>query len=131
MLLATHPRLNPAVVSHAELMTDGRVTDALLRDVAAMRGLPLLIEPGATPCHAEIVDRAEIALVGALSNLRVCRALYVTACRRIGMANQRPAGERRAAQAAAMRGINKARAELIRAEKREANARATLAALAN
>ncbi|WP_424140340.1 hypothetical protein [Roseomonas chloroacetimidivorans] len=130
-MLALHPRINPAVFTQAELFTDGRISDEVLRSVASMRGLPLLIEPGAAPTLAEIAAKAERELVGAMSNLLVCRSLFVAACRRIGMANKRPAAERRAAQAAAMRGMNKARAELIRAERREAAARAALASLAN
>ena len=130
-MLSAHPRLNPAVSRAAELMSDRGMSDALLRDVAAMRGLPLLIEADAAPSHADLLGRAHDALGGAVANLHVSRRLFVAACRRIGMANQRPAAERRAAQSAAMRGMNKARAELVRAEKREAAARAARAALAS
>ena len=35
---------NPAVYREAELFTDGRITDQILRDVAAMRNLPLIVE---------------------------------------------------------------------------------------
>ena len=46
-MLSHHPLLNPAVTRAAELLTDRGLSDALLRDVATMRGLPLLIERAA------------------------------------------------------------------------------------
>jgi hypothetical protein len=130
-MLHSHPLLNPAVASSAELFTDGQVTDAILRGVASMRGLPLLIEADAAPAVADLRDAAEREIIGAAANLHITRRLFVAACKRLGMANQRPASERRTAQAAAMRGMNKARAELVRAERREAAARAALLALAS
>jgi hypothetical protein len=64
-MLSTHPRLNPAVFAQAELFTDGQVTDAILRNVASMRGLPLLIEPGAAPSPA--TERRQPATQAALA----------------------------------------------------------------
>ena len=130
-MLSLNPSLNPAVARAAELFTDDQVTDAILRGVASMRGLPLLIEPGAAPTAADLRDDAEREWVGAASNARVARSLYATACRRLGMANQMPAAERRAAQGKAMASLNKARAELRRCERREAAATAALTALAH
>jgi hypothetical protein len=130
-MLSLHPSLNPAVASAAELFTDGQVTDAILRGVASMRGLPLLIEAGAAPDRAEILAQAEAAMGGALANLHICRRLFVAACKRLGAANRLPADQRRAAQGKALGALNRARAELVRAERREAAARAALLALAS
>ncbi|HEY8612365.1 MAG TPA: hypothetical protein VIL69_13865 [Roseomonas sp.] len=129
-MLSLHPALNPAVAREADLFTDGLVTDAILRSVAVMRGRPLLIEAGAAPSATERAEAAERELVGAMSQHRVEAALYRAACRRLGMANQRPAADRRAAQAAAMGALNKARAALRKAERRLAAAQAAMAALA-
>jgi hypothetical protein len=130
-MLSHHLRLNPAVSRAAEMMTDGRLSDAILRDVATMRGLPLLIEPGAAPTSAEVLLQAQDAMMGATANLHITRRLHVAACRRLGMANSLPAAERRAAHSRAMGALNKARAELVRAERREGAARAALLAVAS
>lgn len=130
-MLSAHPRLNPAVTRAAEMMTDRRISDAMLRDVAAMRGLPLLIEAGAAPTSAEVLQQAQDAMMGATANLHITRRLFVAACRRLGMANSLPAAERRAAQSRAMGALNRARAELVRAERREGVARAALVTLAH
>jgi hypothetical protein len=130
-MLSIHPNLNPAVASAAELFTDGQVTDAILRGVASMRGLPLLIEADAAPAVADLRDAAEREIIGAAANLHICRRLFVAACKRLGMANRLPADQRRAAQGKALGALNRARAELVRAERREAAARAALASLAH
>lgn len=129
-MLSHHPRLNPTVASAAELFTDGRVTDAILQGIASMHGLPLYIEPGAVPTVTERAAATERALIGAMSAHRVETALYASARRRLGMANQRPAAERRAAQAAAMGALNRVRATLRKTERRLAAAQAAMAALA-
>ncbi|WP_043838357.1 hypothetical protein [Muricoccus aerilatus] len=129
-MLSHHPRLNPAVASAAELFTDGRVTDAVLQGIASMRGLPLYIEPGAAPTPGERAAAGERELIGAMSAHRVETALYATACRRLGTANQRPAADRRAAQAAAMGALNRTRITLRKTERRLAAAQAALASLA-
>jgi hypothetical protein len=130
-MLSHHPLLNPAVSRAAELFTDGRISESLLRGVASMRGLPLLIEAGAAPTSAEVLAQAEDVMVGATANLHITRRLFVAACRCLGMANSLPAAERRAAQSRAICALNKARAEMVRAERREAAARAALLALAS
>ena len=58
-----HSRLNPAVNNEAELFTDGKVTEAIQQGVAAMRGLPLLIERGT---GSSVTERAEAAERGRL-----------------------------------------------------------------
>ena len=122
--------LNPAVAAEAALFTDGRITDAILQGVASMRGLPLFIEPGAVPTITERAEAAQIELGRAAADHRIVTALYAAARRRLGMANQRPAADRRAAQAAAMGALNKARAALRKADARLAAAQASMAALA-
>ncbi|MBI0538983.1 hypothetical protein D9599_25865 [Roseomonas sp. KE2513] len=129
MLLSMHACLNPAVASAAELFTDGALTDAVLQGIASMHSLHLYIEPGATPTSAERAAAAERALIGAMSARRVEVALYAAARRRLGMANQRPAADRRAAQAAAMGALNRTRATLRKTERRLATAQAALASL--
>ena len=126
-MLSSSLHLNPAVAAAAELFTDGRLTDAVLQNVATMRGLLLFIEPGAVPTITERAEAAQIELGRATADHRIVTALYAAARRRLGMANQRPAAERRAAQAAAMGALNKARAALRKAERRLAAAASTLA----
>ncbi|TPG41935.1 hypothetical protein EAH89_28220 [Roseomonas nepalensis] len=130
MYLSRHPHLNPVVSREAELFTDGRMTDAVLQGIASMRGLPLLIEAGAVPTAADRTEATERELIGAMSGHRVEAALYRTARLRLGMANQRPAAERRAAQAAAMSALNRARVALRKAERRLAAAQAAMVFLA-
>ncbi|MFC0389495.1 hypothetical protein [Muricoccus vinaceus] len=130
-MLSTISHLNPAVTAAAELFTDGRLTDAVLQNVATMRGLPLFIETGAVPTITERAEAAQIELGRASADHRIVTALYAAARRRLGMANQRPAADRRAAQTAAMGALNKARAALRKADARLAAASAALAALAS
>ena len=130
-MLSLHPSLNPAVSRAAELFTDGQVTDSILRSVASMRGLPLFIEPGAAPTAAERAEAAQIELGRAMAEHRITASLYAAARRRLGMANQRSAAERRAAQAAAMGALNKARAALRKADRRLAAAQAAMSAIRN
>jgi len=68
MLISSPSRLNPAVFREAELFTDGRVTHAILQGVAAMRGLPLLIELGAAPSPTERAKAAEHELLRATAD---------------------------------------------------------------
>ena len=130
-MLCTASNLNPAVTAAAELFTDGQLTDSILRSVATMRGLPLFIEPGAAPTITERAEAAQLELGRATADHRIVTSLYAAARRRLGMANQRPAAERRAAQAAAMGALNKARAALRKSDARLAAASAVLAALAS
>ncbi|WP_426957988.1 hypothetical protein [Muricoccus radiodurans] len=120
--------LNPAVRDAADLMTDRVVTDALLWDVAAMKGLPLFVEAGSAIDRTAAVERE---LVGTTSNARITASLYRAACRCLGFANAAAPVDRRAAQRKAMGALNKARAEMRKAEKRLTAARAALAALAS
>jgi len=130
-MLCTAPNLNPAVTAAAELFTDGRLTDAVLQNVATMRGLLLFIEPGAVPSITERAEAAQIELGRAAADHRIVTALYAAARRRLGMANQRPAAERHAARATAMGALNKAHAALRKADARHAAASAALASLAS
>ena len=128
--LTSNPFLNPVVCREAELFTDGRVTDAVLQGIASRRGLPLLIEAGAAPTAGERAATTEHELIGALSGHHVEAVLYARPAFAWAWWNQRPAAERRAAQAAAMGVLNRARAALRKAERRLPAAQAAIAVLA-
>lgn len=143
-MLSLHPRLNPAVSAAAELFTDGQVTDAVLQGVAAMQGLPLLIEraPHAGPDALTLAERELAAATHAHRGAAEC---FAGACRRLGEANARfhpplRAGgprapispeTRRREQSQAMSWLNSRRALLRKAERRLAAAQAAIAALGN
>lgn len=128
--------INPAVAAAAALFTDGRVTDAILADVAAMERLPLYVPRViAAPCPEEA---AHAALAGAVARVARVRQEYVAARARLAFANKRQPhataeARRKASRFArgeAMRALNRARAACNRAERAEAEARAALAAFA-
>lgn len=129
-------QINPAVSAAAELFTDGRITDQLLADVAAMHRLPLHIATVADPGPTDL-DLAFSAVSGAVAFVARARRDYIAARRRLAYANKRQphlTAEARASagkfhRASAMRDLNRARAECARAERAEATARAALAAL--
>ena len=142
-MLCTASIINPAVLATAELMTDGTISDAFLRDVAAMQRLPLYVtvaDPGPTAA-----DRAAAALRDAEAELRGTLRAFDNARAALGEANRRtnppicrgalptprPLHVVRRMQARAMADLNRQRAALRRAEKALAAARAAFAATAS
>lgn len=123
-------QINPAVHAAAELFTDGRITDHLLADVAAMHRLPLYIEVAPIP-QPDATDAALRALANAEARHRDGIRCYVAARAAIGPANRLGATKEvnRGHRAYAFRMLNKRRAELLRDERGLAAARAALAAL--
>lgn len=118
-MLFSHPNLNPAVCAAAELATDGKITDAILRDVAIMGALPLFTvrAPIAAPSALTLAERAVVSAEAAVAQ---ARRAFDGARRRLGEANRRVApplwsggqprpialATVRAAQADAMRFLN-------------------------
>lgn len=124
-------QINPAVLSEAERFTDGPITDQVLRDVAAMKRLPLYIDRlPPTPPGAEEMAINSFHMAEAAAQNR--RAEYVKARMRLAAANKRqpylsPEDRRhanRSARADAMRALNIARVALLYAERRLGTARA-------
>ncbi|MFT8246607.1 hypothetical protein [Roseomonas sp. BN140053] len=136
--------LNPAVLAAAELFTDGALTDTVLANVAAMRGLPLhvTLAPAAAPDAAALAAKALQAAEAALRDAVRC---WNGARLTLGEANRtslpplarglprRPvdAETRRRLQADAMRGINRRRAQLRAAQRALDVARTAFAAVAS
>ena len=136
--------INPAVYQAAELMMKRTINDVVLRDVAAMSGLPLYIET-AEPAGPTLADLAAKALRDAEGALRWMQNAWAVARADLGEANRRfhPPLFRgakpqprsietvRRLQAQAMRRINVVRAQLRAAEKAAEAARAALLAVAS
>jgi hypothetical protein len=76
--------INSAVYAEAALMTDGRITDDLLADVATMRGLPLYVERVLAPAPDPRLRELEAA-DGALAS---AQRVYAFARAAIGDANR-------------------------------------------
>jgi hypothetical protein len=76
--------INSAGYAEASLMTDGRITDDLLADVAAMRGLPLYVERALAPAPDPRLRELEAA-EGALAS---AQRLYDFARAAIGEADR-------------------------------------------
>ena len=115
-------RINPEVWTRAALFTDGRITDQLLRDVAAMNRLPLYVEQASyTPDPIETAAKAVRNAEAGLAELMRC---YVVA-----RADQRAANRYRPghhARSNAFATLNRRRAQLRAADRRLAEARAAL-----
>lgn len=117
--------INPAVSAAAALFTDGRITDRVLADVAAMERLPLHVSAVTlAPSAAEIADAA---LRNAAARHREAVRLYCFARVEQAAANRFP--PRHYLRSAAFRLLNKRRVELARAERALTAAQAALAAL--
>ena len=59
------PRINPEVQAAAELFCDGEITDRVLADVAAMRGLQLYDGPAPEPVDSGALWQAEMVQLAA------------------------------------------------------------------
>lgn len=136
--------INPTVYQAAELMMDRTINDVVLRDVAAMRGLPLYVET-AEPAGPSAADLAAKALRDAEGALRWMQNAWAVARADLGEANRRHEAPLfrgakpqprsietvRRLQAQAMRRINVVRARLRAAERAVEAARAALLAVAS
>lgn len=127
------PPINPAVYAEASLFTDGAITDAVLANVAAMRGLPLYIETPA-PQPPSPADIAFARVASAERALDRAERDYVVAISRIRAANKaagrNPSPFMRALaldqRADAFRALNRARVAIRRAERALVDARVAL-----
>ena len=115
--------INPAVYAEASLFTDGAITDAVLANVAAMRGLPLYVETPA-PQPPSPVTLAERALANAEAREREAVRVYLFARRELGRLNcYRPGNW---ARASAWRLFKQRRRQLAAAERETVAARVAL-----
>jgi len=115
-------RINPEVYRRAELFTDGRITDALLADVAAMNRLPLYVEQA--PHTPDPIETAAKAVRNAEAGLAELQRCYVVARADQREANRHPPGHYRRRYVFTM--LNRRRAQLRAADRRLADARAAL-----
>lgn len=125
--------INPAVYAEASLFTDGAITDAVLANVAAMRGLPLYVETPA-PQPPSPLELAHVAVARAEVIAERKRVAYVVARARITAANKaagrNPSPFMRALardqRREAFRAFNRARVAVRIAERELINARVAL-----